>query len=275
MLIAETFALLEATMIENYHTHTPRCRHASGTEEEYVQQAIAGGLQVLGFSDHTPFIFPGTYYSTMRMFPEEIYEYAATIDALKEKYADKIQIRLGLEVEYYPDRMADLLKLIENVGIEYMILGHHWCGNEQGQPYNGRPTDDENRLRQYCTQAIEAMETGLFSYFAHPDLLYFTGDRQIYRTYMHKLCQASKTENIPLEINLLGLRTNRHYPNEIFWEIAGNVGCKVVLGSDAHSPSDVVDRQTEEKALRLVEKYHLQLLEHVPIHPYQWGKIAK
>ena len=45
-------------MIANLHTHTPRCRHASGTEEEYVRCALDAGLQTLGFSDHTPYPFP-------------------------------------------------------------------------------------------------------------------------------------------------------------------------------------------------------------------------
>ena len=45
-------------MIVNYHTHTTRCNHASGTEKEYVEAAIETGLKVLGFSDHTPYPFP-------------------------------------------------------------------------------------------------------------------------------------------------------------------------------------------------------------------------
>ena len=55
-------------MIANYHTHTARCHHASGTEEEYIQAAIESGLRVLGFSDHTPYPFPEGYYSKMRMY---------------------------------------------------------------------------------------------------------------------------------------------------------------------------------------------------------------
>ena len=54
-------------MIANYHTHTARCGHAAGTEDEYVQQAIQSGLKILGFSDHTPYWFAGEYYSRMRM----------------------------------------------------------------------------------------------------------------------------------------------------------------------------------------------------------------
>ena len=41
-------------MIANYHTHTWRCRHADGTEREYVETAIEAGFKILGFSDHTP-----------------------------------------------------------------------------------------------------------------------------------------------------------------------------------------------------------------------------
>ena len=46
------------TMTANYHTHTWRCLHASGTERQYVERAIEGGLAVLGFSDHAPMPYP-------------------------------------------------------------------------------------------------------------------------------------------------------------------------------------------------------------------------
>ena len=39
-------------MIANYHTHTQRCRHATGTARDYVLAAIEGGLKELGFSDN-------------------------------------------------------------------------------------------------------------------------------------------------------------------------------------------------------------------------------
>ena len=254
-------------MIENYHTHTARCRHASGSEEDYVRRAIDGGLKVLGFSDHTPFLFPDGYYTHMRMFPDQLEDYAATVLALKEKYAGQIDIRLGLEVEYYPDRMEDLFKLIAPYEIEYFILGQHWCGNEQGEPYNGRATEDNALLEKYCSQVIEAMETGWFTYLAHPDLLHFVGDPEFYQVQARRLCRAAKQYGIPLEINLLGLRTQRQYPRDDFWKIAGEEGCKVVIGSDAHTPEDVVDPVTEAKALAIVEAYQLQLLEHIPLRP--------
>ena len=41
----------------NYHTHTFRCQHASGTEREYIESALAAGITKIGFSEHIPFRF--------------------------------------------------------------------------------------------------------------------------------------------------------------------------------------------------------------------------
>ena len=62
-------------MIANYHTHTWRCRHADGTEREYVERAIEGGLKILGFSDHSPYPFPDGYDSGMRMRLDQVEGY--------------------------------------------------------------------------------------------------------------------------------------------------------------------------------------------------------
>ena len=48
-------------MKTNYHTHTTRCHHATGSDEEFVLSAIKGGYQELGFSDHTPWKYHTDY----------------------------------------------------------------------------------------------------------------------------------------------------------------------------------------------------------------------
>ena len=87
-------------MIANYHTHTRRCRHARGSEKEYVEEAIRGGLKVLGFSDHTPQVYPGGYVCPAKMEPRELEGYVDCVLALKKEYKSDIEIRLGLEAEY-------------------------------------------------------------------------------------------------------------------------------------------------------------------------------
>ena len=104
---------------------------------------------------------------------------------------------------------------------------------------------------------LEALRTGRFLYVAHPDIIHFTGDPAIYEREMRTFCQEVKKLDIPLEINFLGLADHRNYPNPEFWRIAGEVGNRVVFGSDAHRPVDVWRPDTLKVAEEMVRKYHL------------------
>lgn len=252
-------------MIANYHTHTPRCRHAAGTERELVQAALEEGLGILGFSDHTPYWFGGGYYSTFRMYPEQLEDYVKSVLQVRKEFAGKIQIPLGLEAEYYPAFFPEMLNRARDAGIEYLLLGQHFAGNEIGEHYCGRPTADREILRKYCRQTAEAMYTGLFSYFAHPDLLYFTGDREEYRRNMKDICRAAKDCDLPLEVNLLGILSGRNYPNPVFWELAAEEGCTVVIGRDAHAPEQLHDSRSLERAVELIDRLGLKKVDTVEL----------
>lgn len=249
-------------MIANYHTHTPRCNHAEGTEREYVECALTAGLKILGFSDHAPQIFPGSYYSWFRMKPTELDGYVQTILALRQEYCGRIQIPIGLELEYYPALLPNLLPILRDQPLDYLILGQHFLGNEENDHYSGSPTADKRHLERYCDQAIDAMHTGLFTYFAHPDLLnYIGGDEKFCRAQARRLCREAKQCGMPLEINLLGMLEGKHYPNERFWEAAAEEGCDVILGRDAHRPGQLLEEIWEKRALEIVKTYGLHLLD--------------
>lgn len=253
-------------MKANYHTHTWRCMHASGSEKEYVEQAIKGGLKILGFSDHSPYPFPQGYTSTFRMGMNQLEDYVDTILSLKKEYSSDIEIHLGLEVEYYPLYFPKLLDFVSDYPIEYFLLAQHLLGNEINEIYCGERTDSAQTLICYCQQVAEAMETGRFTYLAHPDLINYVGDTTLYAEQMRTLCQNAKKHSLPLEINLLGLGTHRNYPNELFWKIAGEEGCDVILGIDAHSPENVWKPEVIQQAELLVQKYNLHLLETAQLH---------
>lgn len=250
-------------MIANYHTHTWRCNHAEGTERQYVENAVAMGLKTLGFSDHAPHIFPGSYYSTFRMRLNQLQDYADTVFALRKEFAGVIDIPLGLELEYYPNLVPALLPILRDLPLDYLIMGQHFVGDEIGEPYSGRPTDSIAHVRRYVDQVIDGMQTGMFTYVAHPDLLFYTGDPREYVKQMRRLCQEAKACEIPLEINLLGLLENRKYPNEIFWEQAAEEGNLCILGRDAHSPKQILDTETEARGLGLANRYGLAVLDTV------------
>ena len=242
---------------QSFHNHTWRCNHATGTEREYVENAVNHNMTMLGFSDHSPYVFDGDYYSGFRMKPDQIGGYFDTIHALREEYKDKIKIHVGFEAEYYPKFFARYEKLISAYPVEYLILGQHFVYNEIEGVGSFAPSDSEERLRDYVSQVSEALSTGLFCCVAHPDVLQYTGSQSIYEKHMTRLCEAAKKYNVPLEINLLGIRTHRHYPNQTFWRIAGQVGNVVVCGSDAHAAKDVWDGDSFLAAMDMARKYRL------------------
>jgi histidinol-phosphatase (PHP family) len=172
-----------------------------------------------------------------------------------------------VECEYYPSFFEETVRHLREAGIEYMIQGQHWVGDEENEPYCGRATDDETVLERFVDQSIEGMKTGLFTYLAHPDLIYYVGDDASYLGHMERLCKAAKELDMPLELNLLGFRARRNYPDARFWKLAGEAGCKVLLGCDAHMPQDFLDTSAIEKAMELVRQYNLTLLETVPLQP--------
>lgn len=251
----------------NYHSHTWRCKHADGTEREMVEKAIERGIQILGFSDHGPQIFPGDYYSNFRMRPEELGDYVNTILNLRREYSDKIQIHLGLEMEYYPNRIKDTVAFLKDYPIEYMLLGQHYLGDEEGEENVGIPTDSREYLRRYCFQVAQGMNSGLFTYVAHPDMVNFIGDEGFYRQQMRALCKEANSCGLPLEVNLLGVGAKRQYPNEIFWQEAAQENCRVVIGRDAHSPSHFDKMAAWERGMEIVKKYDLDFCEQVQLRP--------
>ena len=249
-------------MLTNYHSHTHRCKHAIGTERQYVENAVKAGLQVFGFSDHGPYLFPKDYYSTFRMRPWELKYYVETILSLRKEYEGILEIPLGLELEYYPKFFPQLMDMLKDYPIDYLLLGQHFLDNEIEDPYTGYAAADTTTLERYCNQCIEAFQTGVFTYFAHPDLVNFAGSQQIYREQMRRLCREANSCQMPLEINLLGIRGGRNYPNPIFWEVAAEENCTVILGMDAHDPGAILDKTAEETAMRMVRRLDLQLIEN-------------
>lgn len=100
-------------ILRDYHMHTTYC-DGGASAEEMVLAAIDKGLEEIGFSGHSYTSFDGTYCMSL----EETIEYRRELEALREKYADKISIKIGLEMDNFSD--ADL------EGIEYTIGSVHY-----------------------------------------------------------------------------------------------------------------------------------------------------
>ena len=245
----------------NYHTHTKRCSHASGEDEDYVLTAIENGVLRMGFSDHIPFVFPDGTEAQYRVPMAKAAEYAASVRGLAEKYRDKIELKLGFEAEYYSEHFSTMLDFSRKIGADYLILGQHFIYNSR---YSGFPTsranDDCELLSDYVDSVIEGMASGYFTYVAHPDIFNFVGAKELYVKQIRRLVLESRRLGIPLEINCLGIREGRHYPSELFWRIVGELGAPVTVGFDSHSSAAAYDAASFEVAMKMCRDLSLNYI---------------
>ncbi len=256
----------------NYHTHTTRCMHASGSDEEYVLAAIEAGYDVLGFSDHTPWHYDSDFVAYMRMKESQFDDYYQSISKLKRKYHDQIDIKIGLEVEYFKKYLPWLKQLLTKYELDYIILGNHYMTSDELRIYYGSACRDNQYLEKYVDDIIEAMHTGLYTYVAHPDL--FMRGRNKFDDFAYKqslrLCTAAKELNIPLEYNLEGAKVLRDYgikgyPCDEFWDIVAKVQNEVVIGIDAHEPDSLKDEDLYQGAIENLAKKGIKSLPEVKL----------
>ncbi len=216
----------------------------------------------MGFSEHLPFKFPNGSQSFYRLKIEETNDYLNEIKMLKHQNADKIEIKIGFEMEYYEEYFDEMLNNALEYGAEYLILGQHFLAPEDSP--NSRDctlkTNNIEHLKKYFSLVTTAVKKNIFTYVAHPDILNFTGDINLYLDEFRNLCIVSREYNTPLEINFLGIRRKRHYPNFPLWKVAGQEKAPVTFGFDSHDPLSAYDSESLKLAEQLVNSYNLNYI---------------
>ena len=260
-------------LINNYHTHTSRCGHAIGEDEEYVINAIKIGIKELGISDHIP--FKGVVHPRVRMNYEELDDYINSITALKEKYKDQIKIYIGFEAEYYPILHDYYVELLNRV--DYLICGQHFnLSNDKDFLYVVHQTNSKEAVKAYIDGVIAAMESGLFKYIAHPDIIMraYTYRDEFIESELRRMLEVAERLHFPLEVNLEGM--NRKvmmndplgecfYPYPSFWKLVSEYNIDVILGADVHDPKDFF-RDYDKYARKIIEDNHLHLIDRIEIN---------
>jgi len=228
----------------DYHIHTKLCGHAFGEPEDYVREAIAKGLPEIGFSDHVPLL--GIRDEHLSMSPEELPRY---IELVRDVQADvdEIEIRLGIEMDYFPGQMDETWELIEPYEFDYIYGSVHYIDgwgfgdSRRLSSYVGR--DPDATYARYFELFCEAASEGGFDIMAHPDLVKKHGIStslpldELYADAASALREA----DVAVEINTSGLRKTALdlYPTLPFLRACAELGVPVTLGSDAHRPEQV------------------------------------
>ena len=150
-------------------------------------------LRQFAFTDHAPEKTPVDLRPRIRMPYSQKDEYLASVRSLRERYADRLRILSGFEIEYSPGREEELFELKRESDL--LILGQHYVLLE-GEPYYFRKTTcrDGGIVRKLADYVERAIGLGLPDIIAHPDhyLLHRTAEfTEADAETAHRICRAA------------------------------------------------------------------------------------
>ena len=246
-----------AEFFANYHTHTTYC-DGNSTPDEIVREAVSLGMKELGFSGHSYTSIDESYC----MSKEGTKKYFDEISGLREQYAGKIRILLGLERDYFADP--------DEYSWDFVIGSCHYI-EKNGEIFSVDESqeilldacdrlyggDIYSLIEDYYSEVGKVFEKTGCDIIGHFDLITkFNEDGKIFdeenpryaAAWMFALDEifksAKESGRSPLfEINTgamsRGYRTSPYPSGEILKELSKR-GAAVILSSDSHDKSTLL-----------------------------------
>lgn len=233
--------------LKNFHTHTTYC-DGKDSPEDMIKAAIAQGFTALGFSGHSYTSIDESYCMTK----SGTREYIDELKRLKEKYADRIRIYIGLEADLYADD-TDFSEF------DYVIGSVHYvkCGNKYIAVDESPAQRQVDSVKEYFGGSFIAFAESYYesmamlakkfkpSFIGHFDLvtkfnegdcLFSTTDPRYIKAWQNAADELLKL-GVPFEINTgaiaRGSRTTP-YPSPDIAEYISKHGGAFILSSDCH-----------------------------------------
>ncbi len=245
-------------MIQDLHSHTYYSFCGRGKPEETVEAAIRGGIQLFGITDHAHGVGHGTYDiykadddNKFADYGETLLRYYDHMNLIRQKYADKITVLLGIEL--HTGIRAPRATIPDGVDVSFF----DYCLVEN-LDWEGSVTEgDIFTFAKRCnTPAVGIAHTDLFTF------LYQTGRDP------GEFFKRMAEENIFWEMNVSYDSPHHYfehpYVQEFFrtprqQEIVRESGVKLSVGFDGHRPGEYkADRVAHY--CRLVEKLGIPMI---------------
>jgi histidinol-phosphatase (PHP family) len=242
------------------HNHT--C-YSDGTDvpEKYVIEALRQGFSRLGFSDHSPLHFETSF----ALKTDKTREYCDTILELKSRYAGKIEILLGMEVDFIPGSPFNPQYFRDHYPLDYIIGSVHLVGNSNPENLwfidgpkqelydNGLQKQFKGDIRKavttYYHQLNELITTYKPDIVGHLDKIkmhnrdrYFREDEGWYVSLVDETLDLIRNSGCVVEVNTRGIykkRSDSLFPGPEILKKLLKLNIPVTVTSDAHSPSEI------------------------------------
>lgn len=253
----------------SYHTHNRFC-DGTGEVVEYVDAAIAAGLEALGISCHSPLNFP----DEAAMRAESLPAYCEEVTRLRDAARGGLRVHLSLEFDYIPERHSDLWAIVAPHQFDYLIGSVHFlAGGDDEVPWAVDLTRQgfEDGLRRFFQRDIRRLvgayyervrslaAWGRVAIVGHIDRIkkwnddsrYFNEKESWYQREVEATLQACQRAGSIVELNTVGWRNAvwSPYPSPWILRRCLKLGIPLVVTTDAHAPERVTDFHAEAEAL--------------------------
>lgn len=236
------------------HTHT-QASHGRGSVAEMLQAAKERGLEIYGFSEHSPRPEGYDYSHDYRQhllaaFPQYVQ------DILEAQARHEVpKVLLGMELDWLPAEKDFMIQAVEAWDFDYIIGGihflDHWGFDASGEDWIKLTLQEReeaySRYYQEMKNMAEFRYNGkrLVDVVAHPDLIKIFTVEDFHRWIPKNLdlvrsaLSAIKEAGMALEISSAGLRKPcaEIYPHPAILRLASKLGLSISFGSDAHDPT--------------------------------------
>lgn len=267
------------------HIHTSFSTDSDTPMENMVRQAIQNGLRGITFTDHMDFNFPLKYRwdnSLLEMPPFlfSLPDYHATIQELKKKYKNDIDIYYGVEMGLKTDSHAENHSLCLTDWLDYTIGSIHLVDNiDPYYPEYWNSFEEKKGLARYFETTLQNL-TQLgdihIDTLGHLDYIiryspsgYKLYSYRMFSDVIDEILHILIERGISLEINTSGYKNGGLMPNpgediiRRYKELGGEM---ITFGSDAHTTQLLSARfdDAEKTARNAGFEYYTTFIQHKP-----------
>jgi histidinol-phosphatase (PHP family) len=245
------------------HTHTLFC-DGQGDVESFCRAANAKGFRSLGFSAHAPILKKTGIPTGWNLREEKLEPYLDAVRAAKSRWEGKLELYLGLEVDFIPGLMGPADRDYRDLGLDYVIGSVHFLTPPRGAPFtvDGPPEELERGIREgyggdaraavnaYWDSAEAMLRAGGLDLMGHPDLIkknnpqnrFFSEAEPFYLRRISAAAALAGQTGVTVEINTGGMnrgKTSGPYPSLPLLKLFRQNQVPMVINADAHRPEDL------------------------------------
>jgi histidinol-phosphatase (PHP family) len=241
------------------HTHTNFCDGRDDIET-LCRFAYEQGFVSLGFSSHAPIHKKTGLVSDWHISENRFGEYLDEVLAARRRWAGKLPVYLGLEVDYIKGMIGPADREFQSLELDYLIGSVHYVlPPDGGQPFlvDDPPETLKQNIREhfggdpaglietYWDAMDDMIRAGGFDLLGHADLIkknnrgdqIFSGKSENYRRRLEKTANLAALSGVAVELNTGGIIrgwTDETYPELNFLRPLKETHTPIVITADAH-----------------------------------------